>query len=417
MFKDCGKRLMCWPHCYRKTSEHLITLRKEDAPLADSIMADIEFLQWSAHNECTFRHVFDLLEFKYINKDDVFEKKAELVRSFFDYFRKQWIESPVFRWYEGAHPWAVSNNQGIEGTNKEIKAGHTFKRRCNLGAFMNIVLRMIEDFGKIDDSLLFLPRISLLDHSEFRNGLKLKTEGYQWLKSNKVGLSDRILCINKAGKYTVSEALEFQLGNVDQLWAVASSSNALTGKSLKERAKRRVKERGDPTFAPFDEYKEVRTSCWIVEERGGDFYCDCPVSMKGKLCKITTGFYYRQGMLEVSSHVRCVPIGQKRKRGRPKKLPNCLERSPPSLPSVPDDHQIAPSQPVSMPESPICVLSRQRKRKVQPEVQSSRVMTRKRRKCTEEKSSPDKLTYGLRNQAPPKSKVKGLKTEVSIEVL
>ena len=179
-----------------------------------------------------------MLEFKYINKDDISEKKAELVRSFFNYFRKQWIESAVFRWYEGAHPWAVSNNQGIEGTNKEIKAGHTFKRRCNLGAFMNIVLRMIEDFGKIDDSLLFLPRINLLDYPEFRNGLKLKTEGYQWLKSNKVGLSDRILCINKAGKYTVSEALEFQLGNADQLWAVASSSNALTGKKLKERAKR-----------------------------------------------------------------------------------------------------------------------------------------------------------------------------------
>ena len=35
VFKDCGKRLMCWPHCYRKTSEHLITLRQEDAPLAD----------------------------------------------------------------------------------------------------------------------------------------------------------------------------------------------------------------------------------------------------------------------------------------------------------------------------------------------------------------------------------------------
>ena len=127
------------------------------------------------------------------------------------------------------------------------------------------------------------------------------------------------------------------------------------------------------------------------------------------LCKITIGFYYRQGMLEVSSQVRCVPIGQKRKRGRPKKLPNCLERSPPSLPSVPDDHQIAPSQPVSMPESPICVLSRQRKSKVQPEVQSSGVMTRKRRKCTEEQSSPDKLTYGLRNQAPPKRQSKRLK--------
>ena len=61
----------------------------------------------------------------------------------------------------------------------------------------------------------------------------------------------------------------------------------------------------------------------------GDFYCDCPVSMKGKLCKHTTGMAFIKGNVEVTSEVRSVPLGQKRKRGRPKKLPNCLTRSPP----------------------------------------------------------------------------------------
>jgi hypothetical protein len=59
---------------------------------------------------------------------DQAEQKADLLSDFFTYFRKQWVDSPVFRWYEGAHPWAISNNQGIEGQIKEIKAGHTFKR-------------------------------------------------------------------------------------------------------------------------------------------------------------------------------------------------------------------------------------------------------------------------------------------------
>ena len=125
-----------------------------------------------------------------------------------------------------------------------------------------------------------------------------------------------------------------------------------------------------------------------------------------KLIWVTIGLYNRQGLLEVSSQVRSVPIGQKRKRGRPKKLPTCLERSPPSVPEV---HQVAPSSPVSMPECPICVLSRQRKRKAQPEGRSSGVMTRKRKKRTEESNSPDKLTNGLRNQAPPKRQSKRLK--------
>ena len=37
---------------------------------------------------------------------------------------------------------------------------------------------------------------------------------------------------------------------------------------------------------------------------------------------------YRQGLLEVTPEVRSVPLGVKRKRGRPKKVGHCLSRSP-----------------------------------------------------------------------------------------
>ena len=37
---------------------------------------------------------------------------------------------------------------------------------------------------------------------------------------------------------------------------------------------------------------------------------------------------FKTGALEISSDVRSKPLGQKRKRGRPKKLPACLTRSP-----------------------------------------------------------------------------------------
>ena len=36
----------------------------------------------------------------------------------------------------------------------------------------------------------------------------------------------------------------------------------------------------------------------------------------------------KTGTLEVTSEMRAVPLGQKRKRGRPKKMPHCLARSP-----------------------------------------------------------------------------------------
>ena len=113
VFGDHGDRLMCWPHAYRNINDHLAPIRKVDTLLADRVMADIQFLQWSAHNEETFCYVYKLLEDKYL-KGDYDVKKAELLSDIFTYFRKQWIDGPVFRWYEGAHPWSISNNQGIE---------------------------------------------------------------------------------------------------------------------------------------------------------------------------------------------------------------------------------------------------------------------------------------------------------------
>ena len=45
VFGAHGDRLMCWPHTYRNTYDHLLPLRKEDPSLADKVMSDIEFLQ------------------------------------------------------------------------------------------------------------------------------------------------------------------------------------------------------------------------------------------------------------------------------------------------------------------------------------------------------------------------------------
>ena len=61
---------------------------------------------------------------------------------------------------------------------------------------------------------------------------------------------------------------------------------------------------------------------------------------------------YMEGILEVTSQVRAVPLGQKRKRGRPKALGNCLLKSPP-LTRAPlcDDSQSADTQP--SPASPV----------------------------------------------------------------
>ena len=87
---------------------------------------------------------------------------------------------------------------------------------------MDIVLRMVKEWSK-EPNILNKSRAEMLFNP--KDGLQLRTYGYQWLKSNEAGAADRIICVKPDNKYTVSE--EFGLGKVDNLWVVASSSNKL----------------------------------------------------------------------------------------------------------------------------------------------------------------------------------------------
>ena len=54
--------------------------------------------------------------------------EIESLEDFFSYFRSTWVNSKEKYWFEGAHPFGSSNNQGIEGQNRDIKASFTFIR-------------------------------------------------------------------------------------------------------------------------------------------------------------------------------------------------------------------------------------------------------------------------------------------------
>jgi hypothetical protein len=68
--------------------------------------------------------------------------------------RKGRIESEEFRWYECAHSWKVSNNQGL-GKNKVIKDSNTFRIRLALGELFDIKLKMVmewsEEYNTLDE--------------------------------------------------------------------------------------------------------------------------------------------------------------------------------------------------------------------------------------------------------------------------
>ena len=126
---------------FRNVTPQLKSLQKVDKKLAATVLSDIEHVQWSSHNEETFKQVYSLLEKKYLEDDTIEESVKVLLGVFFNYFRDQWVDGPVFKFYEGANPWSVMNNQGLEGQNKDIKQSHTMKRKCPLGNFCDIVKR------------------------------------------------------------------------------------------------------------------------------------------------------------------------------------------------------------------------------------------------------------------------------------
>ena len=77
---------MRWPHVYRNVTPRLSQLRKIN--LADDLLTDIEFLQWSVHDN-SFRIVFDLLERKYSDSATFSSPELSELQDF-SYFREQW---------------------------------------------------------------------------------------------------------------------------------------------------------------------------------------------------------------------------------------------------------------------------------------------------------------------------------------
>jgi hypothetical protein len=269
---------MCWSHVHSNLLPRLKSILPLDKTVHTSILKDIADLQWSVLNEGSFRHVFSLIEAKYIGKyNDVMNG---ILAEFFRYMRKVWVDSDEFRWFEGSHPWHISNNQGVEGKNKDIKLNYTFRKRLELGELIGVLDTLVTEWSDESDHLLESSRLAAL-HGQ-KNSLKLRTDGYQYYLKNIKGSKDKILRINNPdGKYyTVSESSEFDLGRVPAIYVVNSSAGEKSGLPLKERAKQRLSHRRLPLSSSFDDYLTIRSSCWILEERDGDYFCDCPVGMK-----------------------------------------------------------------------------------------------------------------------------------------
>ena len=113
VFGEEGIRLMCWAHVFRNVRPKLAAIRKANLALGESILADIESIQWMAQSEAEFDVVCNQLKSHYLEQE-LSERERTLVTDFMDYFLSQWGPgSHTAQWYAGAHPFSLTNNQVI----------------------------------------------------------------------------------------------------------------------------------------------------------------------------------------------------------------------------------------------------------------------------------------------------------------
>ena len=250
------KRTMCWAHVYKNTKKKLASVKAHNEKVAKAIESDIKDLQWSAIDEETFETAYHLLVQKWKNKNFDASMKNLIIWFFDDYFTPQWIETDLKFWFEGANPFHIGNNQGLEGKNNDIKKSHTFRRRLRIPALFECLLNMVHEWSKEKDDKLFANRNDVIE-------LKDKDAGYEWKKINdKPG---KILTLDPRKQFTVMENPQNIIrGTVKKLWIVPSSETKK--ENLKVIAKEALKQRNVKNFNTFDEYIKCRKSCYILEE-------------------------------------------------------------------------------------------------------------------------------------------------------
>ncbi|CAH0731013.1 unnamed protein product, partial [Brenthis ino] len=268
---------MCWAHAKKKMQTRVEqSVQKKSQK---EILQDIDALQCASTQE-----IFDRASEKFLDK-----WKAE--NDFVTYFKNEWFILNRF-WYLGASPGTPATNNALESFNKTIKDGGTLRERHLLRQFLVIASDIVKDWSNeymtnTERRFAQLPIVSL----------KTWTESYQWAKlSKQVPLK---YCTELVCSYRIPAGSDLDCKKYEKPWET------------------------------FDEYKEQHFREWEVimpreKENWLHGTCNCPKFLKDYICKHLVGLAIRLKHVQPPSEARAIPIGMKRKRGRPAKAKKAL---------------------------------------------------------------------------------------------
>lgn len=268
---------MCWFHMKKALRLYLAQTVNGKAT-HNVILSDVSTLQLSQTPEI-FARASKLFLQKY-KKHDVFCK----------YFQKVWLKEHR-NWYEGCTSIpSPSTNNALESWNSLIKREKTFRSRYPLNQFLDLFLGWHKEWSQEYTSgaktVIEVPTVDL----------DLLTNSYNWARLNKPLKS----LTDDAGSkyYNISAGNEVK--PVD--WTLIES------------------------WTTFDQFKTRAFIGWKIvwETNWRNVTCNCPVFLKNYICKHVVGIAIRKNLIAVPNEAKNVPIGQKRKRGRPAKSRKAL---------------------------------------------------------------------------------------------
>jgi hypothetical protein len=285
VFSNDHEIIMCWAHMKRNVETKSTMINDEE--LEKEIISDIELLQ-----VCESKELFH-------NSVKLFLKKwatCEQTKPFLDYFRSEWLEKHP-GWFEGMADFIPSTNNALESTNRTIKDTGTFRNRLTLSKFLTFATKIVQNWSFERDESNINVKIFA---SQPDISLQLWTSSYQWAKENK-----EVTGSDHEGK---------------KIYFVPANGK----KKVYETEIRKFKSN---KYSSFNQFKNHFNQWKLESSNPSDwksFNCTCPAFSKNFICKHVVGMGIRLKLCKPPSIAKNIPLGQKRKRGRPSKAKKAL---------------------------------------------------------------------------------------------
>jgi len=197
------------------------------------------------------------------------------------------------KWYEETAPAHPSSNNGLESINGTSKREHTLRERLPGGQFLRKVDGLLRAWSSDRDPsssnckrFAVTPSISLAEW----------TAAFHWAV-RKVKMLQRT-----------------SSGGCRLYYAAASGRPEITTAQLCAYQKSKGQ------WSTFDDFKTQEYRVWVIK-----FYpdalekcsCSCPYFLKHTICIHELGMKIRLKLVDVPQEAKVIPLGPKRKRGRP----------------------------------------------------------------------------------------------------